>query len=128
MNLPVAAAWLQNDKGEILICLRKRVKARGGYWEFPGGKIEEGESGQQALVRELKEELDISITPGKIRGRTIYSYPDITIELILIDACNPQGIISMTDHDSYIWVKPQELKDYNLAPADLLLLKKLPPC
>jgi 8-oxo-dGTP diphosphatase len=127
MVLPVAAAWLKNKQGRILICRRKEDKAQGGYWEFPGGKIEEGETAGQALERELKEELNISVKAGKILSSKIHDYPELTIELILVEAIGSDEKITLTDHSAYKWINPQELENFDMAPADRGLWEKIIP-
>lgn len=125
MILPVAAAYLTDEEGRILLCRRRREKARGGLWEFPGGKTEGNETPREALRRELKEELDIEAAVYSELARGIYAYGDVTIELILMEARKTGGTLNPVDHDRLAWVLPEHLAEYDLAPADKMLLPLL---
>lgn len=123
--IDVAAVILINDQEDILIARRKESKQLGGYWEFPGGKLEQGESAKECLVRELQEEMDIQIEVGDYVGENIHNYQRGDIRLIAYKGRIISGTIKLTDHDKYIWVKPCELMEYNLAPADIPLASKV---
>ena len=121
----VAAAIIFNKQGQILIARRKEGKSLGGMWEFPGGKLEAGESPQACIARELREEMNIAIAPGEIYG--IYDYADQTMPLRLI-ACKAvytSGEIRLTDHDEYRWVSREELGRFRFAPADVKFVQML---
>ena len=120
--IPVGAAWLKDGRNRILLCRRKETKARGGLWEFPGGKLEAGETPRQAVIRELEEELGLTVEGGGELARTIYAYPEIAIELILVEAFEPRGPITLTDHTEYLWCSRKEIEGLDLAPADRVLL------
>lgn len=121
----VAAALLKN--GKIFIAKRPAHKTPPLVWEFPGGKIEAGETMQQALQRELKEELHIDTNIEEFIAKTTHSYNFGNIELNLFWAkmVNPTDIIIDTEHIETAWVSPQELNNYNFAEADLELISKL---
>ncbi|MCD8044867.1 MAG: (deoxy)nucleoside triphosphate pyrophosphohydrolase [Tannerellaceae bacterium] len=113
------------DKNKVLICRRGLHKSQGGCWEFPGGKIEETESAENALHRELKEELGMTVIIEKYYDTVVHSYETFTIELIGYICKFKKATFNMTDHDSYQWVKICELCNWELAPADIPLAKQL---
>ncbi|TCO77431.1 8-oxo-dGTP diphosphatase MutT [Marinisporobacter balticus] len=123
--IDVVAAIIINEQQQILIAKRKEEKMLGGYWEFPGGKIESGETAEESLIRELMEEMHIDIKIYKYFGENIYTYERETIKLIGYIAEIVKGKIILTDHSDYKWVKKQELTKYNMAPADIYFIKKL---
>jgi len=112
--------WKEN---KIFIARRKPEKSLGGYWEFPGGKIEKGEDPETALARELKEELGMEIMVGKYLGENIHNYDTFTIELISHKCEFVSASYQLTDHDAYIFVSPEELLNYKLAPADIYFIQ-----
>jgi len=122
--IAVCAAIIVHQ-GRILITQRPEDKRLGGFWEFPGGKIDARESPHAALIRELKEELDISISVGNI-FETVYHRYDWGAALILAYECSWKGgdirHLEVADHK---WVKPEEFSDYNILPADQPILAKL---
>lgn len=85
--LEVVAGVLYREDGAFLACQRPAHKARGLCWEFPGGKLEAGETLAQALARELREELAITVQPGAALWDTVYAYPDVTVHLTFLPAC-----------------------------------------
>ncbi|QZY54929.1 8-oxo-dGTP diphosphatase MutT [Crassaminicella profunda] len=115
----VVAGILINEKEEILIAKRKEEKHLGGYWEFPGGKIEAGETPEQSLIRELKEEMHIEIKIKNYFGENVYEYQRGMIKLIAYTCEIVKGKIILTDHSEYKWVKKEDLNQYELAPADI---------
>jgi len=122
--LAVVAGIIERD-GEIFISRRPLTTARGGLWEFPGGKIEEGETPQQALVRELQEELGIETQVTSIYDARINAYPERTV-LVLFYKCRlvknePQALEAM----EIKWVKPAEITEYNFAAADKGVAERL---
>ena len=119
----VAAVLIEKDK--ILIARKKPEKSLGGYWEFPGGKIEKGEEPPESLVRELKEEMDIDIAVKSYITDSIYDYGNIQVRLIGYTAEILSGEIKLVDHDEYEWVTLEEVAKYKLAPADIPLVEKL---
>ena len=113
-------------KGDtIFIARRKQEKALGGYWEFPGGKIEEGEDPEIALLRELKEELGMDVTIGEFIGRNIHHYESTSIELIAYECKFISATFELTDHVEWRFVNNSELQNFLLAPADLFLIDKI---
>ena len=74
--IDVVAAVIQNEEGKILIAQRNLKKSQGGLWEFPGGKIEPNETKEEAIIREIKEEMDIDIEAKKFIGQKVFNYPD----------------------------------------------------
>jgi 8-oxo-dGTP diphosphatase len=97
----------------------------GGYWEFPGGKIEEGEDAETALTRELKEELGMEVQVKKYFGQNIHQYENFQIELVAYECDFVKASFKLTDHDEYKFVEPKELVQIKLAPADMPLTKML---
>ncbi|MDO4535570.1 MAG: (deoxy)nucleoside triphosphate pyrophosphohydrolase [Clostridium perfringens] len=117
----VAAILEKEDK--ILIAKKREGKSLAGYWEFPGGKIENGETSEEALVRELKEEMDIEVEVNRYVGESIYDYGNNKIiSLKGHTAKIIGGEIKLTDHDEYRWVTLKEIKGYKIAPADIPLI------
>ncbi|WET68820.1 (deoxy)nucleoside triphosphate pyrophosphohydrolase [Sphingobacterium sp.] len=109
----------------VLICRRKAEKSLGGYWEFPGGKVEDGESNEESLLRELIEELNLKVKIKQHFFDTVHQYDNGAIELISF-ICETENIASeSTDHDQLQWVKVSDLLDWKLAPADIPIAKKL---
>lgn len=109
----------------IFICRRNEEKSLAGYWEFPGGKIKVGESEEEALKRELLEELGMDVKIGQHFITTVHKYPSTTIKLIAYRCQFKQATFSMTDHDLYQWVKVDDLIKWKLAPADLPIANQL---
>jgi len=110
---------------EIFICRRKSNKSLGGFWEFPGGKIEKGESHEDSLKRELMEELHMEVEVIEYYDSVKYDYGDFAIELIAYTCSFRNWNLSLTDHDLYEWVMPGETLNWKLSPADIPLVKRL---
>lgn len=123
--IDVVAAIIENESGEILIARRKQEKQLGGYWEFPGGKVDKGENSVESLVRELKEEMDLSIEVKEFFGENIHQYDRGTIKLISFKCKIRSGTIKLTDHDSCVWVRREQLDNYKFAPADVPFVERL---
>lgn len=121
----VAAALIWDDQGRFLICQRPAHKARGLLWEFVGGKAEAGEALEDALIRECREELDITVSPRDIFMQLVHEYPDITIRLTLFNAGIVEGIPRLIEHHDMKWIYPYQIPDYDFCPADVDILKKL---
>ena len=119
----VAALIWDGDK--FLICQRPANKARGMLWEFVGGKVEPGETKQQALIRECREELAITITVGDAFTSVIHEYPDITIRLTLFHATIAEGVPQMLEHNDIQWITAADIPKYEFCPADVDILRKL---
>lgn len=119
----VCGVIFQNDK--VFICRRKQGKALGGLWEFPGGKVEEGEEYRESLVRELDEELGMQVDVRDHFKTVVHAYEKLTIELIAFACAFRTATLNMTDHDAYEWVNPSELVNWNLAPADIPIAQQI---
>ena len=106
------------DKDKFLICQRPENKALGLLWEYVGGKVEAGETKQEALVRECKEELDVTISVGDVFMDVVHEYPNITVHLTLFHAQIVSGEIRLLEHNAVAWITPDEIPDYSFCPAD----------
>ena len=123
--IKVVAAILQKED-KILIARKKQGKPLAGYFEFPGGKIEEGETPEESLIRELMEEMNIKIAVKEYIGESIYDYGnDKVISLLGYTAEIIDGEIKLSDHDIYEWVTLEQINNYKIAPADIPLIYKL---
>lgn len=120
----VVAALLW-DADRFLICQRPPHKARGLLWEFVGGKIEPGETGQQALVRECREELGITVSVGDVFMDVTHQYPDLTVHLTLFHARIATGTPQLLEHNALQWITPQEIDRYPFCPADVAILERI---
>ena len=120
--LEVVAGLIRSD-GRALICKRPAHKARAGRWEFPGGKVEAGETLAQALIRECREELSVTLSVGEIVCDTVYAYPDVTIHLTLLDAAVRDGTPKALEHEEIRFVSPEDFSDYPFCPADQRMLE-----
>ena len=116
----VAALIRRGDK--FLICQRPAHKARGLMWEFVGGKVEEGESKEEALVRECKEELNIAVSVGEEFCAVTHEYSDITVHLTLFNATIEQGEPQKIEHNALEWITPSQIPEYEFCPADKVFL------
>lgn len=123
--IEVAAAVIENREGRILIARRKAEISLGGYWEFPGGKIENGESAAACAARELREEMDVRIETGDVIAETEHDYGDKVVCLIAVRAILLDGHIRLHDHDEIRWVTVPEMEDFLFAPADEAIVEKL---
>ena len=120
----VAAALIW-DGDRFLICQRPKDKARGLLWEFVGGKVEAGETAEQALIRECKEELNVTVEPEGIFMETVNHYPDISVQLILFNAHIAEGTPMLLEHEDMKWIKPEDIPGYDFCPADEIILNKI---
>ena len=123
MTEVVAALIWQGNK--FMICQRPAHKARGFLWEFVGGKVESGETKEQALIRECKEELDILLSVGDVFMEVIHEYPDITVHLTLFNATIVEGEPHKLEHNDIQWITPREISNYEFCPADEEILKEI---
>ncbi len=123
MTEVVAALIRRNDT--FLICQRPAQKACPLLWEFVGGKLEKGETKEEALIRECKEELDITITVGALFTEVTHIYPDITVHLSLYHAEIAAGEPKLLEHHALAWITPEELDAYEFCPADIEILEKI---
>jgi len=125
-NPQVVTAAVIERNGHILIAKRKQGKRHVGNWEFPGGTLEEGETYEQCLKRELQEELAITSEIGDLICSSEYNYtPDWTVRLLFYRATVVSGTFSLNDHDEIRWVKPEDLVHYDFPEADKPIVKKL---
>ena len=113
----------KDDK--ILLCRKKVDKPLGGYWEFPGGKVEFGESNEETLSRELMEELGMKVVVKSFFKSNIHFYENISIELIAYNCQFLESNYQLVDHDAYEWLDINDLNNYKLAPADIPLVNEL---
>ena len=119
----VAALIWQNDK--FLICQRPARKTRGLLWEFVGGKVELGETKEQALIRECREELGVTLSVGDVFTDVIHEYPDITVHLTVFNATIAEGEPQKLEHNDIRWITPREIPNYPFCPADEEILEKI---
>ena len=119
----VAALIWQGDR--FMICQRPKNKARGLLWEFVGGKVEVGETKEQALVRECREELDVILCVDEKFMDVVHEYPDLTVHLTLFNATIAEGTPQRLEHNDIRWITPQEIPNYDFCPADVEILAKL---
>ena len=112
----VAALIWKNDK--FMICQRPAHKARGLLWEFVGGKVEPGETKEQALIRECQEELAVTLSVGDVFMDVVHEYPDLTVHLTLFNATIAEGEPQKIEHNDIQWITPSEISNYEFCPAD----------
>ena len=122
INVVAALVW---DGDKFMICQRPAHKARGLLWEFVGGKVEQGESKADALVRECKEELDIIVEPKDVYMELIHEYPDIIVRLTLYSAVIKEGVPKMLEHNDIKWITASEIPQFDFCPADEEILRKI---
>ena len=113
----VVAALIWQD-GRFLICQRPAHKARGLLWEFVGGKVEPGETMEAALIRECREELDITVWVDDVFTQVLHEYPDISIRLTLFNCVIAEGTPKLLEHNDLTWILPGEIPLYEFCPAD----------
>ena len=121
----VAAALIWDEQGRFLICQRPAHKARGLMWEFVGGKAEPGEALEDTLIRECREELDVTVKPTSVYVQLVHEDPDITIRLTLFNAVITDGQPRMLEHNDIRWIFPSQIPDFTFCPADKDILKML---
>lgn len=120
----VVAALIWNED-KFLICQRPANKARGLLWEFVGGKVEPGETKEQALIRECQEELAIKVQPLDIFTEVTHEYPDIIVHLTLFNCTISKGQPQLLEHNDMKWIISAEIPSYDFCPADKIILNKL---
>ena len=123
MTEVVAALIWRGEK--FMICQRPPHKARGLLWEFVGGKVEPGETLQEALVRECREEIGVLLSVGDVFMDVTHEYPDLTVHLTLFHATIAEGVPQMLEHHDIRWITPREVNDYDFCPADVEILQKI---
>ena len=121
-DVVAALIW---DQDKFMICQRPAHKARGLLWEFVGGKTEPGESMEDALIRECREELDITVAVGDIFTQVIHEYPDIHIRLTLFNCTIAEGTPKLLEHHDLKWISPAQIPQFDFCPADEDILKMI---
>ena len=125
MNIVEVVASLIWDNDKFMICQRPVHKARGLLWEFVGGKVESGETKEQALIRECKEELAVTLAVGEEFMDVVHEYPDITVHLTLFNATIAEGVPQLLEHNDIRWITPSEIPSYRFCPADEEIIERL---
>ena len=123
MTEVVAALIWQGEA--FMICQRPAHKARGLLWEFVGGKVESGETKEQALIRECREELAVTVSVGDVFMDVIHEYTDLTVHLTLFNVTIADGEPVMLEHNDIRWITPGEIPNYDFCPADEEILAKI---
>ena len=119
----VAALIWEGER--FLACQRPANKARALLWEFVGGKVEPGETPEEALIRECREELDITVAPKDVFLTVIHEYPDLTVRLTLFNASITEGTPQALEHNDIRWITTTQIDELEFCPADEEILKKL---
>lgn len=123
MNMLEVTAAVIIKNGKILICQRQANKNCGLLWEFPGGKIEIGETGEQCIIRECQEELGITLRVNRELTDVVYEYPDRTVHLHFYLCDIITGIPEIKEHNDIAWIIPDEADRYEFCPADKKMLQ-----
>ena len=123
MTEVVAALIWNGDR--FMICQRPAHKARGLLWEFAGGKVEKGETKEQALIRECREELAVTVVPHDVFMEVVHEYPDLTVHLTLFNAAIADGVPQRLEHNDIRWITVEEIGQYRFCPADETVLTRL---
>jgi len=123
----VAACALVDTDGRVLIARRPDGKPMAGLWEFPGGKVEAGERPEQTLIRELKEELGITVSEDCLAPLAFasHAYPDFHLLMPLYVCRRWEGTVTATEGQQLAWARPNRLRDYEMPPADVPLISHL---
>lgn len=122
VEVVAALIW---DKDKFMICQRPAHKSCALLWEFVGGKVEPGETKEQALIRECQEELDVTLSVGDEFIDVVHQYPDIKVHLTLFNATIAEGVPQKLEHNDIKWITPAEIPNYDFCPADTEILKKI---
>lgn len=123
--MPDVVAALIWNKDRFLACQRPANKSRALLWEFVGGKVEAGESFEDALIRECREELAVTVNPLDIFMEVVHEYPDLTVHLVLFNAKIAEGEITLLEHNDARWLSPSEIPQYSFCPADKEILEAI---
>ena len=121
-DVVAALIW---DKDRFLACQRPANKSRALLWEFVGGQVEAGESFEDALIRECREELAVTVNPLDIFMEVVHEYPDLTVHLVLFNAKIAEGEITLLEHNDARWLSPSEIPQYSFCPADKEILEAI---
>ena len=119
MPIKLVAAAIIISKGKVLLARRKQGDSHGGFWEFPGGAVEPGETLEECLARELMEELGVAATVAEVIARNEHRSTRGSMDLVALRARVASDEFKLTAHDAIEWVAPQDLERYRLAPADV---------
>ncbi len=122
VEVVAALIW---EAGKFLICQRPAGKARGLLWEFVGGKVESGETKEEALVRECREELGVTVSVGGVFMDVVHAYPDLTVHLTLFWASIAEGVPRLLEHNDMQWITPGDIPKYEFCPADVEILRQI---
>ena len=123
MTEVVAALIWKGDR--FLACQRPAHKARGLLWEFVGGKVEPGETKEEALIWECREELGVTLSVGEVFMEVTHTYPDLTVHLTLFQATIQEGQPRKLEHHDIRWITREEIDQYPFCPADEAILDRL---
>ena len=113
------------DGDRFMACQRPAHKARGLLWEFVGGKVEPGETKEEALIRECREELAVTVAVRDVFMDVVHEYPDLTVHLTLFNASIAEGTPQKLEHNDIRWIHPGEIDNFTFCPADTDILKEL---
>lgn len=121
-DVVAALIW---DNGRFMICQRPAHKARGLLWEFVGGKTDPGETMEEALIRECREELGITVSVGDVYMQVVHDYPDILIRLTLFHCTIAEGTPKLLEHNDLKWILPSQIPEFDFCPADEDILARI---
>jgi 8-oxo-dGTP diphosphatase len=119
MSIKLVAAAIIVSKGKVLLARRKQWDSHQGFWEFPGGAVERGETLEECLAREILEELGVSAEIGEVIARNEHRTARGGMDLVALRATVDSEAFSLSAHDAIEWVAPRDLESYRLAPADV---------
>ena len=122
VEVVAALIW---DKEKFMLCQRPAHKGNALLWEFVGGKVEPGETKAQALVRECREELAVTVAVGGEFMDVVHEYPDAVVHLTLLEASIAEGVPQMLEHNDIKWITTREISNYDFCPADKEILAKI---
>ncbi len=122
VEVVAALIW---DKGRFMICQRPAHKTRGLLWEFVGGKVEPGETKKQALIRECREELAVTVAAEDVFMEVVHTYPDMTVHLTLYNSVITEGVPQRLEHNDIRWITPAQIPQYDFCPADTEILERI---
>lgn len=122
VEVVAALIW---DGDRCMICQRPAHKARGLLWEFVGGKVEPGETKEEALIRECREELAVTVAPKDLFMDVVHEYPDLTVHLSLFNAVIAEGTPQLLEHNDIRWITVDEIDRFAFCPADVEILKEI---
>lgn len=122
VEVVAALIW---DGDRFMICQRPAHKARGLLWEFVGGKVEPGETKEEALIRECREELAVTVAPKDLFMDVVHEYPDLTVHLSLFNAVIAEGTPRLLEHNDIRWITVDEIDRFAFCPADVEILKEI---